>query len=57
MIVFMILAWACPFKCMNILSVMYFNIIYVKWHNVVLFNLRGSKKNTVFKLNIQNGCR
>ena len=42
-----------PIECFFEPCVMYFNIFYVNWYNVVLLNLRGSKKNTTLKQNIR----
>ena len=33
-----------PIECLFEPSVMYFNIFYVNWYNVVLLNHRGSQK-------------
>ena len=33
-----------PIECLFEPSVMYFDIFYVNWYNVVLLNLRGSQK-------------
>ena len=33
-----------PIECLFEPSVMYFNIFYMNWYNVVLLNLRGSQK-------------
>ena len=35
-----------PIECLFEPSVMYFNIFYMNWYNIVLLNLRGSQKIT-----------